>query len=84
MFVNSKHVCIFGSDLKQITKTMSKQDKKTAEPESTGLPYEVIGALADRFKKSPLTIQRWVEARDDRLTSDKAREVFAEKNVTWS
>lgn len=32
-----------------------------------------IGILADTFKRSLLTIQRWIEKKDDRLTSDKAK-----------
>ncbi len=40
------------------------------------VPLKIIGALADAFGKSPLTIQRWVEANDDRLTSKKAIEVY--------
>lgn len=47
------------------------------------IPFRIIGALADAFKKSPLTIQRWVEADDSRLTSDKAKEVYKEEGFTW-
>jgi hypothetical protein len=36
-----------------------------------------IGALADAFGKSLLTIQRWIDSCDDRLISDKARGVIA-------
>lgn len=36
-----------------------------------------IGALADAFDKSFLTIERWIVANDDRLTSDRAKEVYA-------
>ncbi len=43
------------------------------------LPQEVIGALADAFGKSPITIVRWVRANDDRLTSEKAKKVFQRK-----
>ncbi len=35
-----------------------------------------IGLLADAFKKSLLTIQRWIAKEDDRLTSDKAKQVI--------
>lgn len=48
------------------------------------LTNEVIGALADAFNKSCLTIQRWVEKNDDRLTSERAKQVFASKNITWN
>lgn len=37
-----------------------------------------IGALADAFGKSLLTIQRWIACNDDRLTSDKAKECLKE------
>lgn len=39
-----------------------------------------IGALADAFKKSLLTIQRWIEKNDDRLTSEKAKKALAKIN----
>ncbi|HYE53710.1 MAG TPA: hypothetical protein VD996_02670 [Chitinophagaceae bacterium] len=55
-----------------------KQKGKT--PKRT-LPKKVIGALADAFDRSPLTIQRWVEKGDVRLTSDPAKKVFAEENI---
>lgn len=45
------------------------------------LSFEVMGALADKFGNTPLTIQRWAEKRDIRLTSDIAREVLEEKNI---
>jgi hypothetical protein len=48
------------------------------------LSQEVIGALADAFGKSVLTIRRWVNKNDDRLTSEKAKEVFARKNINWN
>jgi hypothetical protein len=38
----------------------------------------VIGALAMAFDKSFITIERWMESNDDRLTSDKAKKVFEE------
>jgi hypothetical protein len=37
-----------------------------------------IGALADAFGKSLLTIQRWIAKKDDRLTSDKAKKILHE------
>ena len=42
------------------------------------LPFNVIqiGVLADAFKRSRLTIERWIEAGDDRLTSDKAKKAL--------
>lgn len=44
---------------------------------------EVIGALADAFGKSALTIQRWIDKKDIRLTSDPAKKVFAQKGIVW-
>ena len=38
----------------------------------------VIGALAMAFGKSFITIERWMDKYDDRLTSDKAKKVFQE------
>lgn len=35
-----------------------------------------IGALAEAFDKSFITIVRWIAANDDRLTSDKAQNVY--------
>ncbi len=43
---------------------------------------EIIGALADAFDKSVLTIQRWIDANDDRLTSDRAKAVFEKFKLT--
>ena len=51
--------------------------------EKQQVPQEIIGALADAFHKSPLTIKRWIEKNDDRLTSEKAKKVFARKNFKW-
>lgn len=63
---------------------MSKQAKKVTKRLPAELPAEVIGALADKFGKSFLTIQRWARRKDDRLTSDKAKKVFTEKNIDWN
>lgn len=63
---------------------MAKQIKKVTQSDPVALPFEVIGALADRFGKDPLTIKRWVEKKDIRLTTDMAKEVFAEKKIAWS
>ena len=32
-----------------------------------------VALLATAFKKSPQTINRWIAAKDDRLTSEKAK-----------
>jgi hypothetical protein len=36
----------------------------------------IIGALAETFNKSFVTIERWIESKDDRLTSERAKEVY--------
>jgi hypothetical protein len=83
MFVYFKHVCIFDSTMKQNTKTMANEDKKGTSTRPV-LSNEVIGALADAFGKSTLTIQRWVNADSILLTTETAKKVFAEKNIEWS
>lgn len=45
---------------------------------------EIIGAMADAFKKSTQTIERWFAKKDIKLTTDKAKEVFARKGVEWT
>lgn len=47
------------------------------------LSNEVLGALADAFGKSVITIQRWVDNDSDLLTSEKAKEVFKNKGIEW-
>lgn len=54
-------------------------DNDTKKP----VPQEIIGALADAFGKSFLTIQRWFDSSDDRLTSDKAKKVYEEKGYKY-
>jgi hypothetical protein len=44
---------------------------------------EIIGALADAFGRSVQTIERWIEKKDIRLTSDPAKEVFTRKGIVW-
>lgn len=60
--------------------TMVKQSRANSKPQ---LSLEVIGALADAFGKDFLTIKRWIRRDDDRLTSEKAKKVFKEKNIVW-
>lgn len=62
---------------------MANQDKKV-HTERPALSNEVIGALADAFGKSTLTIQRWVANDSILLTTETAKKVFAEKNIVWS
>ena len=59
---------------------MAKQVKKL-RVSATDLSHEVVGALADRFRSHPITIRRWCEKGDARLTSDLAKEVLQEKNI---
>lgn len=47
------------------------------------LSNEVLGALADAFGKSIITIQRWVDNESDMLTSERAKEVFKTKGIKW-
>lgn len=47
------------------------------------LPKEVIGALADAFGKSLLTIERWVQKESIMLTTDTAKQVFKTKGIEW-
>jgi hypothetical protein len=51
------------------------KQKNTDKPPAT---YDkvLIGALAETFEKSFITIERWIESKDDRLTSEKAKEVY--------
>lgn len=44
-------------------------------------PKEFIGALADAMSRDFLTINRWLEKGDIRLTTDAAKEVFKKYNL---
>lgn len=44
------------------------------------LPGIVVGALADAFNTHFISIERWAAKGDDRLTSDKAKSVYAQLN----
>lgn len=59
---------------------MAKQEKKLRVM-ATALSHEVVGALADKFDSHPITIRRWCEKRDARLTSDLAKAVLEKKNI---
>lgn len=48
------------------------------------LPGRVVGALADAFGKSFLTIERWIKNNDIILTTDIAKQVFAEYGIDWN
>lgn len=41
--------------------------------EKQKLTMQQLGALADAFNRSIITIQRWYDNKDDRLTSEKAK-----------
>lgn len=58
-------------------------NRKTAYNSKNGLPQEAIGALADAFDKSFITISRWVKTDNHILTSDTARAVFSRLNIEW-
>lgn len=45
---------------------------------------ELIGALADALEVDFQTIRRWFQKKDIKLTTDKAKEVFARKGVEWT
>lgn len=47
------------------------------------VPQRVIGAMADAFGKSLQTMKRWFDNKDIRLTTDRAKEVFARENFNW-
>ena len=47
------------------------------------VPQRVIGAMADAFGKSLQTMKRWFDNGDIRLTTDKAKQVFASENFSW-
>jgi hypothetical protein len=57
---------------------------KHTETKAKSLPHTVIGALADAFGKSFMTIQRWVIRKDIILTTDIAKGVFAEYGIDWN
>ena len=59
-------------------------EQKPNSDETLSLSKEVMGALADALGVSFLTIQRWVNKKDIRLTTEKAREVFQKKGIDWS
>lgn len=61
-------------------RTMANNSEKNAQT----IPVSVVGDLAEAFKRSFGTIYRWIEKNDDRLTSDKAKEVFAEHGYEYS
>lgn len=47
------------------------------------VPKTVIGALAEAFGRSFQTIQTWIKDGDDRLTSDRAKSIYAEYGFEW-
>lgn len=65
------NVSIFVSEMQHEYMKQKKTSEIPAEFDKT-----LIGALADAFDKSFITIERWIESGDDRLTSEKAKEVY--------
>lgn len=57
--------------------------RKSVKP-CNSIPPDIIGDLAKAFKKSLGSIMRWFDSEDDRLTSDKAKEVFAKHNFSYT
>jgi hypothetical protein len=55
----------------------------TEEQSDKTIPVQIVGDLAAAFGKSISTIYRWVKSKDDRLTSDKAKKVYAEHGFVW-
>lgn len=53
-----------------------KQNNTSTDTRPVQFSGVVIGALADAFGKHISTIERWIAAEDDRLTSDKAKKVY--------
>lgn len=56
-------------------------DNKT---EQKPIPASVVGALAEEFNRTHWTILRWIDKHDDRLTSDRAKNVFKKLNFSFS
>lgn len=47
------------------------------------VPQRIIGAIADEMEVSFQTAKRWFDSRDIRLTTDKAKKVFAQERFVW-
>lgn len=47
------------------------------------VPQRIIGAVADAMGVSFQSAKRWFENKDIRLTTDKAKQVFANENFQW-
>lgn len=56
---------------------MKATKKMSKEVIAITYTQQQIAALADAFGKSFWTIERWVKKNDDRLTSDKAKQVLS-------
>lgn len=57
--------------------------RKSNKPHKA-FPPEVIGALAAAFDRNLITIMNWADQYDDRLTSDRARRVYAEHGFKYN
>jgi len=51
--------------------------RTTAKTKKLPLNFMQIGALADAFKSHPMSIIRWINSGDQRLTSDLAKQTLA-------
>jgi hypothetical protein len=59
------------------------EQKRNNDTVHQHLSQEVIGALADALSVSFQTVVRMVKKKDIRLTTDKAKAVFARKDINW-
>lgn len=48
------------------------------------IPNVVLGALADAFQRDIQSIRAWVKKRDDRLTSDKAKDIYKKFGFSYN
>jgi hypothetical protein len=63
---------------------MNQTAEKNSTKQVAQISQEIVGALADAFGRSSQTIERWIEKKDIRLSTDeRAKQVFARKGVSW-
>lgn len=55
---------------------MNKLENMAKQIEQKTYSLVEIALLAEAFKKSTQTIERWIAGNDDRLTSDKAKQAL--------
>lgn len=73
---NEKEKILYDCYIRQGYALLNKSEKFYRVPVKSKYTQYQIGALADAFDKSLLTIQRWIAKKDDRLTSEKAKSVL--------